>query len=111
MAGTPRFKQTVSLFRLTVGVDGELDDGPEVLVKGTVFRRRGKAIIVQGEVEEVTAQGWLDVKTVSGTTLGAIEPKRADIVAAGVRYQVLNVVSGEDLNNLVTHVGVELRQR
>ena len=96
-----------------IGVDGlpTFDAGQSV--KGSVWGRRAKAVVADGENTEVTAQAFLDVVTTSGTAVGAIGTRqpRAHLTAGnGVRYEVLRVTSGEDANGVVSHIGLELRE-
>lgn len=97
----PRFPHTLTLIRPTVGTDGDLTFPAGTTVKGALFRRRMKPVVAGvGEQVIVTAQAFLP----AGTDVRL----RDRIVRGTDRFQVLNVVDGEDDDGRTDHVGVEL---
>lgn len=100
---TPRFYQSVAIWRGTFGDDGRMEFGGSATstVSGGIYEVQGKTTDVEGEVFSVTAQGFLEKSS---------DVQRRDhLVASGKRYEVLNVVSGHDQRGKMTHVGVTLR--
>jgi len=105
----PRYKNSVEIHRGTYGADGRLvfSGTPEATVSGSVFKRRLKELVVEGEVINITAQGFLeldaDVRCADHLRLSA------PAAVSGQRFEVMQVISGEDHRGTLTHVGLELR--
>lgn len=105
----PHYAQSVEIHRGTYGDDGRLvfDGIPVDTVSGSVYKRRLKELVVAGEVINVTAQGFLaagsDVHVADQLLLAA------PATVSGIRFEVLQVISGADHLGEITHVGVELR--
>jgi len=97
----PRFPDTLTLIRPTLNADGDWVFPAGTTVSGALFRRRRKAVVPGvGEQGIVTAQAFLPAGT---------DVQLNDRLVRGTdRFQVLNVVDGEDDRGRVDHIGVEL---
>ncbi len=97
----PRFPHTLTIIRPVLGTGGDWTFPAGMTVKGALFRRRRKAIVPGvGEQGIVSAQAFLPAGT---------DVRLNDRLVRGTdRFQVLNVVDGEDDDNRLDHVGVEL---
>lgn len=98
----PRFFRVYTMWRPAVGNYGDVELSSSVGISGSVWDRRAKAVIGgQGEVFEVTAQGFFHKET---------DLKQRDLVLVNGRMlEVVRVVSGFDDRGRMSHVGAEFR--
>ena len=105
-----RYSQSVEIHRgNTYGEDGRtvFSGTPVDTVSGSVFKRRVKDVVTEGEVITINAQGFLE----SSADVHVADHLRlsAPVAVSGQRYEVIQVLSGHDHRGRLSHVGVELR--
>ncbi len=97
----PRFPHTLTIIRPALNSGGDWTFPAGTTVMGALFRRRRKAIVPGvGEQGMVSAQAFLP----AGTDVRLNDR----LVRGSDRFQVVNVVDGEDDGARVDHIGVEL---